>query len=300
MAKIFDEMLPARWAAGARICVGLDSDYKRLPTHLRDNAGGIGQQYAFNKAIIDETHPSALAYKLNIAFYAHATMDAAAREILLRTIEYIRRAAPLVPVILDSKRADIGTTNLGYLEEIAHFKPDAVTVNPYFGMDAMLPFLQLRDVGMFALCRTSNKGAEKIQELLTLPRFEEARRWGLRPSEHMPLYQQVAWQVARDWNTVSGNCALVVGGTTPQQLGSVRRIVGNAMWILVPGIGTQGGDLEGTLQEGLTREGSGLVINSSSGIIFAGGGSTFAEAAQEALFQLTGKVNAVLATRTLV
>lgn len=283
--KIF-KMLQARWDMGARICVRLDSDRARLPTCVS------GDQLAFNKAIVDATHRFALAYKPNIAFY----VTNKEREALQATIEYIRDVAPDVPVILDFKRGDIGNTNNGYVREIRLFKAHGATINPYFSMQAAYPFLLLNDVGIFVVCRTSDPIADTLQDMQVLPHPEDALRWGIPEGETIPLYQRVAYEVAREWHTVSANCALVVGATTPKPLAAVRRIIGDDMWMLAPGIGAQGGNLHETLQHGCNARGSGLVVSSSRGIIFASDKEDFAEAAGRETSRLTAESNAILAS----
>ncbi len=284
MAKVF-EMLQARWDAGKRICVGLDSDMERLPANLS------GNQSVFNISIVDVTHAHALAYKFNIAFY----VTEGERDVLSSTIAYIRRVTRHfpVPVILDGKRADIGNTNNGYVREIRLFKPDAATINPYLGMRALEPFLASQDIGMFVVCHTSDEGAEEFQELLVYPHPDDASRWGLT-TKTIPLYQNIAYRVARTWSAVSGNCGLVMGATMPGHLAAVRKIIGDDMWILAPGIGAQGGDLREALQAGLNTHQSGLVINSGRDIIFASNGMDFAEAAQRELLRLTQESDTVL------
>jgi orotidine-5'-phosphate decarboxylase len=289
MACKFFKMLEKRWAAGARVCVGLDSDPAKLPIGYR-LTGGYGMVAAFNTDIIIATKKIALAYKPNIAFYSgkyHGEAQAALHE----TITSIRQSAPGVPIILDAKRADIGNTNVGYVAEAFEaFDADAITVSPYFGMEAMKPFLEQKDKGIIVLCRTSNKGAGEFQDLFVRPPEQEATQWNIWPG--LSLHEYVAHRVAHYWN-YNGNCALVVGATAPEQLGQIRKIVGD-MWILIPGIGTQGGDVEALVCNGLNSRGSGIIINSSSGIIFASGGPDFAHAAYNEADKLTDKINGSL------
>lgn len=149
------------------------------------------------------------------------------------------------------------------------FDADAVTVSPYLGSEALKPFLDQRDKGIIVLCRTSNPGAGEFQDVIVSTGKEEYfKRRYLHVSRHIPLYQYVAHRVASSWNTY-GNCALVVGATYPQELGEVREIVGDDMPILIPGIGAQGGDVEKTVQAGKDSRGRGMIINSSSAIIYA-------------------------------
>jgi orotidine-5'-phosphate decarboxylase len=250
------------------VCVGLDPEIGRFPAHLRDRPDAI---LAFNRAIIDATADLVCAYKPQIAHYAAE----AAEEQLLDTIRYIRERAPGVPVILDSKRGDIGSTAEKYAREaFERYGADAVTVNPYLGRDSAEPFLSYADKGVVILCRTSNAGAREFQDL---------EMGGKK------LYQIVAEKVANEWNT-NGNCLLVVGATYPQELADVRALTGD-MTFLVPGVGAQGGDVEAAVRHGRTADARGLVINSSRGIIYASTGEDFAAAARAATLQLRQAIN---------
>ena len=286
MCKFF-EMLRKRWVAGARVCIGLDSQYERLPASLLKEHGSSAQ-VAFNHEIVKATKDFALAYKPNYAFYcgdAAGNFRDEMQTSLLETIRNIHDFAPSVPVILDAKRGDIGNTNNGYVTEAFHaFGADALTVSPYFGMEAMKPFLEQKDKGIIVLCKTSNPGAAEFQDVTLVANDP--------PNRSMQMYKFVAHRVAERWN-YNNNCALVVGATYPEELGEVRRIVGD-MFLLVPGIGTQGGDVEKVLHNGLNGQGSGLIINSSSGIIFASSDADYAEAAKRATLKLTNQIDAIL------
>lgn len=284
----FLSMIDDRWNAGARVCIGLDSEVSKLPEYYRQHGS---RQALFNQHIVDATKDIALAYKPNIAFYpGRSGLDQ-----LVRTVQIIRDIAPNVPIILDAKRADIGNTNRGYvMEAFEEIDADAVTVNPYFGMEAMKPFLERDDKGIIILCRTSNVGSDEFQSLMVevpeqvfsyICSKMSADHRGFSMPKRMPMHQYVAWRVAYLWNTL-GNCALVVGATFPKELSEVRRIVGD-MPILAPGIGTQGGDVEKTVQNGLNSLKRGLIINSSSGIIFASSGPDFAHEAYRKTSELT-------------
>ncbi len=188
----------------------------------------------------------------------------------------IHTVAPDVPVILDAKDMDIGNTNTGYVRMAFEYcQADAITINPYLGMEAAQPFLDQKDKGIIVLCRTSNKGSGEFQDLLI--------------KSDMPLYQYVASRVAKYWNK-NGNCALVVGATYPNELAQVRRIVGD-MPILIPGIGVQGGDVEATVKAGRDSRGQGMIINASRSIIFASNGPDFAEAARRETLKLHNLIN---------
>ena len=255
----------------SRVCVGLDPEIERFPIHLRTRSDAI---LAFNRAIVDATADLVCAYKPQIAHYAAV----GAEEALLETIRYIRERAPGVPVILDSKRGDIGSTAEKYAKEaFERYGADAVTINPYLGRDSAEPFLQYADKGIVILCRTSNAGAREFQDLVV-----DGRK----------LYQIVAESVARDWNS-RGNCLLVVGATYPEELADIRARTGD-MTFLVPGVGAQGGDVEKAVRNGRTAGGEGLVINSSRGIIYARSGEDFAVAAGRATLELRDAINAAL------
>jgi len=267
MPAMFCERLEqARIATNSLVCVGLDPDFDKLPADLRSDPQPL---FAFNRRIVDATLESAAAYKPQIAFYS-----ALGRENELKaSIDYIRAHAPAALVILDAKRSDIGNTAAAYAREaFERYGADAVTVNPYMGEDSVLPFLIRPDRGAILLCRTSNPGARDFQDLLV---------------DGEPLYKRVAERAAARWNE-HRNLMLVVGATYPQEMADLRR-AHPALWFLVPGIGAQGGDLEGTLAAGLNAAGTGLLINSSRGIIYAGGGES--GAIREAAARLREAIN---------
>jgi len=167
---------------------------------------------------------------------------------------YIRERYPQLPIVLDAKRGDIGATAEQYAREaFERYGAHAVTVNPYMGYDSVAPYLAWRERGVIVLCRTSNPGGADFQRL---------------DSDGEPLYLRVADCVARDWNT-HGQCALVVGATYPKELVAVRARVGDAMPLLVPGIGAQGGDIAATVAAGRNAAGTGMMINSSRAILYA-------------------------------
>ena len=259
----FNAMLAARWAAsGSLLCVGIDPEPGRYPAPLVDDPDRV---FAFGKAIVDATAPYACAFKPQIAHFAAQ----GAEEALERLIAHIHAAHPGLPVILDAKRGDIGSTALNYAREaFDRFCADAVTANPYLGSDSLAPYLERADRGVVVLCRTSNPGAADLQDLPVAGADGGTR----------PLYQRVAEKAARDWNA-NGNLSLVVGATWPEQLGEVRAIVGGSVPLLVPGIGAQGGDVEAVLKQGLNADRTGLIISSSRAILYASGGADFAEAA---------------------
>ncbi len=282
----FLELMKAQWSRGNFVCVGLDSEYQKIPPAAKRRT--ICETIiAFNEAIISATKDLVCAYKPNIAFYeAHGNAGLIA---LRETIKYILDVAPEVPVILDAKRADIGNTNTGYVQEAFTFlQADAITVSPYLGAEALQSFLAEADKGIFVLCRTSNPGAGEFQDLL-VRRTDHLSHLHLEDEQPIPLYQDVARRVAHRWNE-KGNCALVVGATYPDELHAVRKIVGD-MPILIPGIGEQGGDIRQTVSAGKDSRGQGMIINSSRGIIFASEGVDFAEVARRETKKLHELVN---------
>jgi orotidine-5'-phosphate decarboxylase len=236
--------------------------------------------FAFNRALVNATHDLVCAYKPNFAFYE--ALGLPGLRALEQTIGHIRDEAPQVLLIADAKRGDIGNTAAAYaraLFDVWGF--DAATVNPYLGGDAVSPFLDYRDKGTFVLCRTSNPGAGDFQDLVV---SDNASGGG-------PLFQQVALR-ALEWDRY-GNLGLVVGATYPRELEEVRTLCPN-MPFLVPGIGSQGGDLEQSVRYGTTASGRRAIVNSSRGIIYASRGPDFAEAARSATEQLRDGINGVL------
>jgi len=255
----FRDKLAAAWQRNdSLLCVGLDPDLAKIPAHLRGRSDGV---FEFCRAIVDATADLACAFKPQIAYFAALR----AEEQLEALIAYIHEKHPQVPVILDAKRGDIGATAQQYAREaFERYQADALTVNPYMGLDSVEPYLEFPDKGLIVLCRTSNPGGSDLQNLAV----ESGRK----------LYQHVAELVAGRWN-LNGQNALVVGATFPQELADVRSIVGD-LPLLVPGIGAQGGDVEATVKAGRDANGHGLMISSSRAILYASGGENFAQAAR--------------------
>lgn len=261
----FFSMLRNLWVQNLFICVGLDSAFEKIPQYLKDSvAAELGFasveeiMFQFNKNIIKATADLVCAYKLNIAFYEAQGHEGIAA--LIRTVAYIKEYAPEVPIILDAKRADIGNTNDGYVKSAFEIiGADAITVNPFFGKEAMEPFLAEKNKGIIILCRTSNPGSGEFQDL---------------EMNGEPLYQIVARRIIEDWNS-NDNCAVVVGATKPEELEQVRMIVGD-MPILIPGVGAQGADVMKTVNAG----GREVMIHSARKIIFASDGPDYAEEAR--------------------
>lgn len=271
----FIKQLNHAWQAhSSLLCVGLDPDLNKMPTPLRDLPAERAF-FEFSKAIIDATAPFACSFKPQIAYFAaHGCEDA-----LQDLIAYSHEHYPQIPVILDAKRGDIGTTAAQYaVEAFERYQADAVTVNPYMGFDSVEPYLEYKNKGVIVLCRTSNAGGSDLQFLnVTVD------------GEIKPLYQHVAHLVANKWNT-NGQCALVVGATFPNEVAQVRGIVGD-MPLLIPGIGAQGGDLAATLAAGLTANQTGVIISSSRAIIYASNGDDYEQAAAKAAAQTVADMN---------
>ena len=265
----FLEILNAAWSRNnSLLCVGLDPDLPKIPGHLRSLKCPL---FEFNKAIIEATADLVCAFKPQAAFYSAFGLE----QDLERTITYIHKQYPSLPVILDAKRGDIGSTAKLYAQEaFDRYRADAVTVNPYLGGDALDPFLDRKDKGIIILCRTSNPGATDIQDLEV---------------KGEKLYRVIARKATKEWNR-NGNVLLVVGATYPRELGEIRALAGN-MPFLVPGIGVQGGDIEKVVVNGKTPDGTGMIINSSRGILYAEGGKNFALAARAAAIWLKDEIN---------
>lgn len=276
MAKCkFVSKLENLWSQGNFVCVGLDSDYSKLPLHLKEGKTVDQAILEFNIAIIEATADLVCAYKPNIAFYEASGLEGL--KALEETIKYIKQKYPEIPIILDAKRADIGNTSRNYAKAIfEHLQVDAVTVNPYLGKDALLPFLEYKEKGIIVLVKTSNPGAGEFQDQI----IERGNK---------PLYQVVAENVVKDWNK-NGNCGVVVGATYPEELKKVREIVGDIP-ILIPGLGDQGGTVQQVVEAGQDSRGWGMIINSSQSTIFASSGEDFAEAARVATRSLKEKIN---------
>lgn len=230
------------------LCVGLDPREDKFTDKLKNNSDPI---FTFNKTIIDQTHAHVCAYKPQIAFYS--ALGPEGLSALRKTIDYIHDTYPQIPVILDAKRGDVPSTAIQYAKEVFDvFRADAVTVNPYLGKDSLVPFLERKNKGIIVLCRTSNPGATDFQD---------------KKIDGQPLYLYIAKQIAQ-WNRTYQNCLMAIGATWPEQLQRIRKIAPD-MFFLIPGIGIQGGDLEKTLQNGLSAKKSGLIISSSRAIIYA-------------------------------
>ncbi|MCL5666418.1 MAG: orotidine-5'-phosphate decarboxylase [Patescibacteria group bacterium] len=230
------------------VCVGLDSDFNKLPDKFKQMEN---LQFEFNKWIIDQTAEFAASFKFNIAFY-EARGGQGLNDLKL-SVEYLKQRHPDMFIICDAKRADIGNTNNGYVEELFdYFNFDATTLHPYLGKEALKPFLDRADKGCIVLCRTSNPGAGELQDLV---------------ADGKPVWQIVAEKVRDEWN-YNHNCMLVAGATYPEEMEKLREIMGRTAF-LVPGVGAQGGDVKAVVEAGLNDQKRGLFIHSARGIIFA-------------------------------
>ena len=246
------------------LCIGLDTDPGSMPVHLLKADDPV---FAFNKAIIDATHDLVIAYKPNLAFYE--SQGARGWISFEKTVRYIRAADPGVLVIADAKRGDIGNTSKHYAK--AFFETldcDAVTVAPYMGEDSITPFLSYPGKWIIILAITSNKGATDFQFFAN--------------SEHKKLFEQVL-ERSSSWATKE-NMMFVAGATRAEMLADIRRIVPDH-FLLVPGVGAQGGSLEEVVRHGM-NDNCGLIVNSSRGIIYASTGEDFALKAREAASEI--------------
>lgn len=263
----FNAKLAAAWSSsGSMLCVGLDPDPMRMPLPL-DGLSDAIERFCF--AIVDATADLVCAFKPQIAHFSAQRAEGALESVCA----YIRERHPHVPILLDAKRGDIGSTAEFYAREaFGRYRADAVTYNPYLGTDAAEPLLAHGSV--FAICRTSNPGSGELQDLDVGGR---------------PLYERVAEMVATRWAGI-GEVGLVVGATYPEQLGSVRALVGDIP-ILVPGVGAQGGDVPASVRAGTTAAGTGLLMSSSREILWASSGEDFAEAARAAAQRTVAAIN---------
>ena len=279
------------------LCVGLDTDPAKMPEHLRDAKDGI---FRFNRAIIDATIDHCVAYKPNLAFYEALGIEGL-RQLKL-TMDYLHQLGKPVFTIADAKRGDIGNTSERYarafLDPKGDFNFDAITVAPYMGADSVQPFLAVEGKWVILLALTSNKGAFDFQLLNTsdecgvMSDERGAANHSSLITHHssLKLYQRVL-ETSKQWGNEE-NMMYVVGATKADMLTDVRRIVPGS-FLLVPGVGAQGGSLEEVCKYGLNRD-CGLLVNSSRGIIYASNGTDFAEAAAREAQKLQQQMAAVL------
>ncbi len=257
----FLEMLQdAQRRNGSMLCVGLDPEPSRFPAGLQGNASKI---YDFCARIVDATADLVIAFKPQIAYFAAHRAEGQ----LERLMEHLRSNAPQVPVILDAKRGDIGSTAEQYAKEaFERYGADAVTLSPFMGFDSVQPYLRFQGKGAFLLCRTSNPGGDDLQNQR------------LSSIEGAPLlYEHVARLAQGPWN-LNGQLGLVVGATYPAEIERVRQVA-PTLPLLIPGVGAQGGDAVATVKAGW-RADAPIVVNSSRAILYASQGEGFAEAAR--------------------
>ncbi|HEY8491638.1 MAG TPA: orotidine-5'-phosphate decarboxylase [Dehalococcoidia bacterium] len=263
--SFFQRLAAASGRNRSYLCIGLDPDPARLP---------VPDVLTFNRAVIEATADLACCYKPNAAFFE--ALGPQGWEVLVRTVEAVPDG---IPVVLDAKRGDIGSTAAAYARAAFDvLGADAVTASPYLGEDALAPFLEWEDRGVYVLCRTSNPGARDVQDLRAV------REDGTT----VPLYLAVA-ERARGWNR-AGNVGLVVGATYPEEMRAVRAACPELPF-LVPGVGAQGGDLAAAVGAALDAEGGGFVIAVSRQVLYAGSGREFAAAARAAARELRDAIN---------
>lgn len=257
----FQDLIAGKWEQQKFVCVGLDPDYSLLPKAVKKPDSIEESILLFNLAIIDATADLVCAFKPNTAFYE--AYGGEGWSALKKTCDYLKSTFPKIPIILDAKRGDIESTNIGYAKmAFEYLQADAITLHPYLGQKAMQPFLDYKDKGLFILAKTSNIGSDEFQDLSV---------------KGQKLYEYVAHQVSEKWN-LNNNCGLVVGAPYPDELADVRKTVGE-MPILIPGIGKQGGSVASIVKAGRSKSG-GMIINSSRAIIYASAKKDFAHAAR--------------------
>ena len=272
--NFIDQLRAAERQNASLLCVGLDPEPARFPSALRGDASRI---YDFCAAIVDATADLALAFKPQIAYFAaHRAEDQ-----LERLIAHMRANAPQVPVILDAKRGDIGSTAEQYaIEAFERYGADAVTLSPFMGFDSVAPYLKYHGKGAFLLCRTSNPGGSDLQ----------AQRLADVPGQPL-LYEHLASLVQGPWN-LNGQLGLVVGATYPAEIARVRALAPTVP-LLIPGVGAQGGDAQATVQSGW-RSDAPIAVNSSRAILYASADSDYAQAARRVALQTRAQLQAAL------
>ena len=259
------------------LCIGLDSDITKIPKHLLKEDDPV---FAFNKQIIDSTHELAIAYKPNMAFYE--SNGSKGWQSLEKTIEYLKKFE--VFTIADAKRGDIGNTSTQYAKTfLKKLDFDSVTVAPYMGEDSVKPFLDFENKWVVLLALTSNKGAFNFQFL--------------KDSKSGKTFFEEVLSQSQKWGNTD-NLMYVVGATQAEMLGDIRNIIPDH-FLLVPGVGAQGGSLEEVAKYGLNKQ-CGLIVNSSRGIIFASGENDFAEKAREQAAMLQGQMKGILKENNLI
>ncbi len=274
------------------LCIGLDTDPAKIPPHLHNSDDPV---FAFNKQIIDATHDLAVAYKPNLAFYESQGLKG--WESLEKTIRYLNAISPKLFTIADAKRGDIGNTSRQYAKaffEVLNF--DAITVAPYMGEDSVTPFLSYHGKWVILLVLTSNTGAEDFQ--MIQPWMQSTlERMGIKTQyAKKKLFEQVmikSFEWANDENMM-----FVIGATKAEMLQGVRALAPDH-FLLVPGVGAQGGSLQEVAQYGMNKDG-GLLVNASRSIIFASQQEDFAEKAREEAQRLAGTMAELLKQNNVI
>ena len=269
--QFIDQLRAAATQNNSLLCVGLDPEPSRFPGTMQGDASKI---YDFCAAIVDATHDLVNSFKPQIAYFAaHRAEDQ-----LEKLMAHMRKVAPQVPVILDAKRGDIGSTAEQYAKEaFERYGADAVTLSPFMGFDSITPYLQYHGKGAFLLCRTSNPGGDDLQ----------AQRMADLPGQPA-MFEHVAKLAQGPWNT-NGQLGLVVGATRPQEIERVRAVA-PSLPLLIPGVGAQGGDAVATVKA--ARLGGGpIIINSSRAVLYASQGDDFVAAARAAAQQTRDVLN---------
>jgi orotidine-5'-phosphate decarboxylase len=280
--KFLDQLRTAERQNGSLLCVGLDPEPAKFPDHMRGDANRI---FDFCAAIVDATADLVIAFKPQIAYFAAHRAEAQ----LERLVAHMRSVAPHVPVILDAKRGDIGSTAEQYaIEAFERYGADAVTLSPFMGFDSVAPYLKYHDKGAFLLCRTSNPGGDDLQ----------SQR--LASVEGQPyLYEHIARLVQGPWN-LNGQLGLVVGATYPAEIERVRSLAPTVP-LLIPGVGAQGGDAAATVKAGWRSQGgetvAPIVVNSSRAILYAASGTDFAVASRRGAMRTRDALAATCNTR---
>ncbi len=276
--NFLDQLARAERLHDSLLCVGLDPEPAKFPGAWKGDASRI---YDFCARIVDATKDLVIAFKPQIAYFAAQR----AEDQLERLMAHIKRVAPDVPVILDAKRGDIGSTAEQYAREAyERYQADAVTLSPFMGFDSIEPYLRYPDKGAILLCRTSNPGGNdwQMQHLADLPGQPR-------------LYEHLAALAQSEWNR-NGQIGLVVGATYPAEIARVRELA-PTLPLLIPGVGAQGGDAVATVQAGLMRDAAGaitgpIVVNSSRAILYASRDDDFAEAARRVALATRATLNA--------
>ena len=265
-----EQLQQAERSNQSMLCVGLDPEPSKFPAHIKGDASKI---YDFCAAIVDATADLVISFKPQIAYFAaHRAEDQ-----LEKLMQHMRATAPHVPVILDAKRGDIGSTAAQYaIEAFERYGADAVTLSPFMGFDSVQPYLAYHGKGAFLLCRTSNPGGDDFQ----------AQRLSSVAGEPL-LYEHIAKLAQGEWNT-NGQLGLVVGATYPAEIERVRKVAPHVP-LLIPGVGAQGGDAVATVKAGWKQQNgqttAPIIVNSSRAVLYASSGADFADAARKVAVQ---------------